>query len=100
MISSFAVSRRCAAVMAHFPRPFHTLLHPVTPGMSGLADRLAHYGVQSGRVTARSFRLSPDFCNIKTKYVNMADIIASSKARTAPSVAERPGGGPAPEEPI
>ncbi|HEY3224969.1 MAG TPA: MarR family transcriptional regulator [Pseudolabrys sp.] len=30
----------------------------------------------------------------------MADIIVSSKARTAPSVAERPGGGPAPEEPI
>jgi hypothetical protein len=21
--------------MAHFPRPFHTLRHPVTPGMSG-----------------------------------------------------------------
>lgn len=30
----------------------------------------------------------------------MADIIATGKARTVPSVAERPGGGPAPEEPI
>jgi len=30
----------------------------------------------------------------------MADIIATGKTRTAPSVAERPGGGPAPAEPI
>jgi DNA-binding MarR family transcriptional regulator len=30
----------------------------------------------------------------------MADIIATGKARTEPSVAERPGGGPAPVEPI
>jgi DNA-binding MarR family transcriptional regulator len=30
----------------------------------------------------------------------MADIIATGKARTGPSVAERPGGGPAPAEPI
>ena len=30
----------------------------------------------------------------------MADIMATGKARTAPSVAERPGGGPAPGEPI
>jgi len=29
----------------------------------------------------------------------MADIIATGKARTVPSVAERPGGGPAPAEP-
>jgi DNA-binding MarR family transcriptional regulator len=52
-------------------------------------------------VSVRSFRLWFDFCNIKPKYVNMADIKVSTPAATAVSgLAERSGAASADGEPI
>src|SRR5450631_718625 len=52
-------------------------------------------------VSARSFRPWTLFCNIKPKYVNMADVNVSAKiAASASGLAERPGATPAHAEPI
>src|SRR5450631_3721880 len=52
-------------------------------------------------VSARSFRPWTPFCNIKPKYVNMADVNVSAKiSAPANSLTERPGATPAHAEPI
>jgi DNA-binding MarR family transcriptional regulator len=52
-------------------------------------------------VLVRSFRLQRRFCNIKTKYVNMADINVNAKiTASASGLTERQGAAAAPGEPI
>jgi hypothetical protein len=56
--------------------------------------------IQKGAFLVRSFRLGCCFCNIKTKYVNMADINMSKVAVAGTGLAERRPAGGAAGEPI
>src|SRR6476659_1538861 len=53
-----------------------------------------------GALSVRSFRPLGCFCNIKTKYVNMADINFSDKAGPGASITDRRGGAVGHAEPI
>src|SRR5262245_59843356 len=89
--------------MAHFLRPFQPLRCRPRPGMNGTDPDLSGF-FQSARrkraVSVRSFRLPACFCNIKTKYVNMADINLTDKASAKTSIADRRAGTAGPAEPI
>jgi DNA-binding MarR family transcriptional regulator len=91
--------------MAHFPRPFQYFASfgNTRYELGGRPARQVRVNARSptNAGKARSFRLSRRFCNITTKYVNMADIIVSGKANVAgTTVADRTTAGGASTEPI
>jgi DNA-binding MarR family transcriptional regulator len=90
--------------MAHFSRLFQ---HFASAGdtrydLADQKDALQSPRVlsQKGAFLVRSFRLECFFCNIKTKYVNMADINVSKAAVAGTGLAERRPAGGAASEPI
>src|SRR5512147_2514102 len=90
--------------MAHFSRLFQHFAS-TRDTRYDLADRKdapesPRARIRNGAFLVRSFRLGCRFCNIKTKYVNMADINVSKAAIAGAGLAERRSAGGAAGEPI
>src|SRR5262249_8880244 len=87
-----------------FARPFQHFTSRVNTryewDRSGPIGVISKFRRQKRAVSVRSFRPPGCFCNIKTKYVNMADINVSDKASAKTSVADRRAAMAGPAEPI
>ena len=90
--------------MAHFPRLFQYFASPGNTRYEW--DRTGPISATNARrvkrpASVRSFRLRRSFCNIKPKYVNMADINVTSKGSAASTnLADPSAPGAAPKTPL